>query len=152
MPKDKEKSRAASRRYYARKHAERFGPEAGDQRGRYGNHAKAEASGKWNNRIISSEGYVKVRVGITHPLADPNGYAYEHLLVWISAGRPAPTDEQILHHKNEFKTDSRLDNLELLTRPDHNRLHMLDMERDPVTGRIVGKKHHPLTPDEMPVL
>lgn len=32
--------------------------------------------GRWNDdRMIASNGYVKLRVGVEHPLADPNGYA-----------------------------------------------------------------------------
>ena len=47
--------------------------------------------GRWSReKMLSSHGYVKVRVGKDHPLADPNGYAYEHLLVWVAAGNPRP--------------------------------------------------------------
>ena len=36
-------------------------------------------NGNWNpDRIVSSHGYVKVRVGRGHPLADSRGFAYEH--------------------------------------------------------------------------
>ena len=90
--------------------------------------------------MLSEHGYVKLRVGVDHPLADPNGYAYEHLIVWISAGRPPPRDNQTLHHKDENKRDNRIGNLELLTRGDHNSLHLEAMERDPRTGRLVGKR------------
>lgn len=80
---------------------------------------------RWNDRrMLSEHGYVKVRVGKEHPLADPNGYAYEHLLVWVSAGRPRPIhDSQLLHHRNEKKTDNRLSNLELLDRVAHAAEH-----------------------------
>lgn len=51
------------------------------------NRPKGPDHPRWQDgKIISSHGYVKVRVGSEHPLADPNGYAYEHLLVWVSAG------------------------------------------------------------------
>lgn len=86
--------------------------------------AKGESHYRWNNgRMLSSQGYVKVRVGRGHPLADPNGYAYEHLLVWSKAGRQLPEDGQILHHRNEDKSDNRLSNLELLTRREHAAEH-----------------------------
>lgn len=85
----------------------------------------------WNvERIVSSHGYTKVRVGVDHPLADPNGYAYEHLVVWCAAGRPKPGPGETLHHKNENKADNRLGNLELLTRPRH------------------AAQHHRMLPDE----
>lgn len=52
---------------------------------------KGSNHGRWNHeKLISSHGYVKIRVGKGHPLADPNGYAYEHLLVWVAAGNNRP--------------------------------------------------------------
>lgn len=90
-----------------------------DGRGK-GRKASGSAHPRWNSeKIISSHGYVKVRVGINHPLADKNGYAYEHLVVWQQAGRQIPEAGQIIHHRNEDKTDNRLSNLELLTRREH---------------------------------
>lgn len=75
MPRDPEKARERMRRYREKKHAEKFGPDAGDMRGRHGNHARASSNGRWNEgRIMNEDGYVKVRVGRDHPLADPNGY------------------------------------------------------------------------------
>jgi hypothetical protein len=79
---------------------------------------------RWSEeRMLSEHGYVKVRVGKEHPLADANGYCYEHLLVWVSAGREKPDADHLLHHKNEVKTDNRLANLELLTRTQHAAEH-----------------------------
>ncbi|HOJ04138.1 MAG TPA: HNH endonuclease [Bacteroidota bacterium] len=75
---------------------------------------------RWNaGKMYSSHGYVKVRVGVGHPLADSNGYAYEHHVVWWNSGRQLPGKEEVIHHKNEDKTDNRLSNLELLTRREH---------------------------------
>lgn len=75
---------------------------------------------RWSEeRMLSEHGYVKVRAGKDHPLADANGYCYEHLLVWIAAGREKPSASQVLHHRNEIKTDNRLSNLELLDRVAH---------------------------------
>lgn len=88
------------------------------------NTKRGEQHHRWNDgRMLSEHGYVKVRVGIEHPLADPNGYAYEHLLVWNNSGRKLPEPGQILHHRNEDKTDNRLSNLELLTRTEHAAEH-----------------------------
>lgn len=79
---------------------------------------------RWNDgRMLSSHGYAKVRVGRGHPLADPNGYAYEHLVVWVSAGRSAPAADEVLHHANGNKTDNRIENLALLTRTEHAAEH-----------------------------
>jgi hypothetical protein len=79
---------------------------------------------------LNEDGYVKLRVGKEHPLADPNGFAYEHVVVWCAAGRPRPGDGEILHHRNEDKTDNRIGNLELLTRGAHNALHNAERGRD----------------------
>lgn len=106
----------------------------------HGHHTSGADSHRWNDgRMITEDGYVKVRVGKDHPLADPNGYAYEHLLVWVSAGHPRPPRGWTLHHENECKSDNRLGNLELLTRAEHNRLHLAERTRD-ARGRLVGKK------------
>lgn len=75
---------------------------------------------RWNDRrIVSSHGYVKVRVGAEHPLADSNGYAYEHLLVWCAAGNQRPAANEVLHHVNEDKADNRISNLRLMNRGHH---------------------------------
>lgn len=108
---------------------------------------------RWNKgRIGSAEGYIKLRVGVDHPLSDPNGYAYEHLVVWCSAGNSKPETGQTLHHKNEDKTDNRYSNLELLTRGDHNALHIAERGRMPsgqfkkAAGRLLDGALH----DEYP--
>lgn len=148
MPfRDPERERLSAierkKRYRAKKHAERFGPDAGDQRGK-GKKATGREHYRWNKgRMLSEHGYVKVRVGVEHPLSDPNGYAYEHLLVWCSAGNQRPADGEALHHKNEDKTDNRYDNLALMQRGDHNALHIAERGRrsngqfETAAGRIL---------------
>ena len=75
------------------------------------------------NRVIASNGYVLIRVGKDHPLADVRGYAYEHRLVAQQRlGRPLAVGEHV-HHKNGNKTDNSPDNLEVLTSPAHRVAH-----------------------------
>lgn len=96
-------------------------------------------SPRWNSgTIVASTGYVKIRVGPGHPLADPNGYAYEHLVVWVAAGNKRPGASEIIHHKNGDKLDNRIANLELMTRADHNRLHNAERGRDS-KGRLLPR-------------
>lgn len=126
MPRDAEKARASKRRYLERKKIEKYGPDAAgkDMRGRHGNHARGAKHFRWNNgRAMSSHGYIKIFVGHGHDLADPNGYAYEHVLVWVAAGYGRPAPDEVIHHRNEVKTDNRLENLERLTRSGHAMHH-----------------------------
>lgn len=96
----------------------------------WNNTPHGSAHHRWNGeKIIDDDGYVKLRVGVEHPHADPNEYAYEHLIVWCSAGNPRPVKGKMLHHRNEDKADNRLDNLELLTRSGHNALHNAERGR-----------------------
>lgn len=135
-------SLSRSQRYRRQRKADALGVGVDDlpeTRGVHGNHARASRSGKWNEgRIISSHGYVKIRVGKEHPLADPNGYAYEHLLVWVSAGRPAPASHELLHHDNEDKQDNRLGNLFLKPKAIHGTEHIAKRKRDR-RGRVLPK-------------
>ena len=107
-----------------------------DGRGRHSHHARADRQHRWNDGLaLHTEGYIKVRVGVMHPLADPNGYAYLHHLVWVAAGDSL--EGRVLHHMNGVKTDNRWENLKGVSRSDHNREHPLERNN---LGQFVGKK------------
>lgn len=119
-------------------------------KGMHGNHPTASRQHRWKpGSRVGSTGHVKVRVGVGHPLADPNGWAYEHIVVWVSAGNQRPQRGEILHHINDDKTDNRIDNLRLMTRAEHNRLHNAERGRD-AQGRLLGKRADGRTWDEVP--
>lgn len=82
-----------------------------------GVHANQLRSGehyRWNRgRLRHSEGYAILRVGVGHPLADANGYAKEHYVIWCAAGNARPRPDQVLRFKNGDRTDCRIENLVL---------------------------------------
>lgn len=135
MPRDREKALARQRAHRARKHAERYGPGAGDMRGRHGNHARGPSNAAWTGgRFITSHGYIAVRVEPDHPHAwgaNPRcRYAYEHILVAEAViGRSLRADE-VVHHANHDKTDNRPENLVVTTAPVHMREHADERDRD----------------------
>lgn len=58
-----------------------------------------------------------------HPNADAQGYVKEHTLVMSEhLGRPL-TPEEIVHHKDGNKQNNSLDNLQVMTKSEHTRLH-----------------------------
>lgn len=68
-------------------------------------------------------GYVRVWRGPHHPLAGKDGNVLAHRLVLHDAGIAIP-DGWNVHHKNGNKQDNRLENLEVLPKSEHHRLHI----------------------------
>ena len=140
MPyKDPEKARLAAlerkHRYIARKHTERYGPSVGNMSGRHGNHATGEHNGRWQGgRVITSHGYIAVRVHPDHPHAwgaHPTvKYAYEHILVAEEhLGRPLQPNE-LVHHGPGGTQDNRWENLTVKTRSEHAKHHTAERGHD----------------------
>lgn len=76
---------------------------------------------RWKGgRSIASNGYVLIRVGIGHPLADVRGYAYEHRIVAEKKlGRPLIIGE-LIHHIDRNKQNNSPDNLEIMPSIKHH--------------------------------
>jgi hypothetical protein len=87
-------------------------------------HQTGSRNGMWKGgRVIASNGYVLIRVGISHHLADVRGYAYEHRLVAEQMlGRQLQPGEQV-HHKDENKTNNLPENLEVISHAEHGTRH-----------------------------
>lgn len=59
-----------------------------------------------------------------HPSARKRGYIYEHRYIMEKhIGRFLQLNE-IVHHKNENKSDNRIENLALMDRMDHMKIHL----------------------------
>jgi hypothetical protein len=82
-----------------------------------------EQNSNWRGgRSLASNGYILVRVGTDHHLADVRGYAYEHRLVAEEKiGRRLNPGEQV-HHFNGNKRDNRPDNIEVVPSRSHHAL------------------------------
>jgi hypothetical protein len=53
----------------------------------------------------------------------------------------------VLHHLNEDKTDNRIENLHLMTKSEHNALHLQARPRCPETGRLLDGVEHNAMPE-----
>jgi hypothetical protein len=102
--------------------------------------SKVSAGCKTLGRVVASNGYVLIRVGKDHHLADVRGYAYEHRLVAERMlGRPLKPGEQV-HHRNEVKHDNRPENLEVV----RNRAHHAVKHRSPNSGNRLPGEDNPI--------
>lgn len=98
-----------------------------------------KSSHNWNGgRVIASNGYVLIRVGTDHHLADVRGYAYEHRLVAeAKLGRRLEKGE-IVHHINEVKTDNRPENLQVVK---GNAEHFLNHRHDGCNRKLPNESN-----------
>lgn len=86
-----------------------------------GKHQTGSKNGQWKGgRSVASNGYVLIRVGVGHHLADVRGYAYEHRVVAeTKIGRRLRPGEQV-HHINGLKSDNRPENIEVVASRSHH--------------------------------
>lgn len=99
--------------------------------------ALGASNGRWAGRKLhTSHGYVAVRVPPEHPHAwGPPGlkgfrYAYEHILVAEAKLGRSLREDELVHHKDEDKTNNAPNNLEVLSVSEHAREHAERRGRD----------------------
>lgn len=82
------------------------------------------AHNRWKGgRTVTPEGYVLIRVGKEHHLADARGYAYEHqLAAEEKLGRRLLPGEEV-HHDDENKSNNDPSNLIIAPSRAAHRLH-----------------------------
>ncbi len=98
-----------------------------------------EANPNWRGgRVLASNGYMLVRVGLDHHLADVRGYAYEHRVVAEETlGRRLQPGE-VVHHIDHDKTNNAPNNLQVCTGAEHRAEH-----RSPGSAlRLPGEPNH----------
>lgn len=76
----------------------------------------------WKGGKTMSGGYVFIKKK-EHPNSRSGGYVAEHRLVMEKKIGRYLTKDEIVHHKNGVKTDNKIENLCLMTRSQHTRLH-----------------------------
>lgn len=101
----------------------------------YGLKGNKNASWKNQDRKMNKRGYVLKRE-TDHPLSDKYGYILEHRLVAEKYlltesnsieinGKRYLSKEYVVHHKNFDRCDNRVQNLEVMTKKEHIKLHCL---------------------------
>lgn len=85
--------------------------------------SSAWKGGKWKN----SDGYIFVYQP-EHPNSN-KGYVFEHRLVMEKHIGRYLSNKEIIHHINGNITDNRIENLKLVTRAEHNKIHNTKLER-----------------------
>lgn len=77
----------------------------------------------WNIKKVISKGDYNYALVPEHPYATKNGYVLLHrIIVENHLGRVLNTNE-VVHHKDHNKKNNVIENLEVLDRIEHNRLH-----------------------------
>jgi hypothetical protein len=73
-----------------------------------------EANHQWKGgRSIASNGYVLIKVGTEHHLADVRGYAYEHRVVAEQKLGRRLLPGEVVHHRDGDKQNNAPENLEV---------------------------------------
>lgn len=87
-----------------------------------------ERASNWKGgRHKASNGYIEIKVE-GYPRLNKRGYVYEHQYVAEKKiGRPLRENE-VVHHIDRNKTNNHPDNLMVLTKEEHSKLHQREMQ------------------------
>jgi hypothetical protein len=79
----------------------------------------------WKIEKIVSKGKYNYAIIKGHPFATKHGYILEHRAIIENHIKRVLNPKEVVHHKNGNTKDNRLENLELLSRKEHSRMHQL---------------------------
>lgn len=88
----------------------------------YENRPKGENAYHWKGGKVLHGRYVYI-FKPDHPHAENKGYIFEHRLVMEKHIGRYLTREEVVHHINGIKNDNRIENLMILTREEHIKIH-----------------------------
>ena len=122
----------------------------GERNHQYG--VKGSKNSSWkSDRRISRYGYIQVRV-LDHPFREADDFVFEHRLIAEKYllddnnsieinGKRYLKNGYIVHHKNFDRQDNRVENLEVMTKEEHQKYHanLNHSIKDTKTGRFVKK-------------
>lgn len=96
---------------------------------------KEQTANYKGGKYINKKGYYLI-LSNEHPFRDKNNYVYEHRLIVeqnyqlfdekffvVIDGKHYLKKESLVHHKNENKSDNRIENLAVMTKSEHQKLH-----------------------------
>lgn len=90
---------------------------------------QGELNPTWKGgRFLDAKGYWHI-YRPEHPHTNSNGYVLEHRLVMEEMVGRLLDPAEVVHHRDHNPGNNAVENLELMSRPDHNRFHMLEKGR-----------------------
>jgi len=86
-------------------------------------------------RYVNKKGYVFI-YSPKHPFKTKMGYVLEHRLIMEKKIKRYLGKEEVVHHKNHNPADNRIENLMLINKIEHNRLHHIG-KRTKLRGKYI---------------
>ena len=108
---------------------------------------KGSRNKKGVRRLLNKWGYYEL-FEPSHPMAKKNGYIREHRMIAYDKGLLKNPEDEV-HHINGIKTDNRVENLQVLSKPEHTSISWKGKKRKPmspelrkiISKRMMGNKH-----------